>query len=151
MSGPTETDEEAESEGVERALLRQNLGVLLAALRANHIRRVEVHYETARGRCLRCSITTVPVNALPSLKATHVTLHRQAADAGQPERLTFTETVSLQDALQRFCLYWLSAAFPHWRTEDAGKGILRIAVEDGHLTLEHEAIHVERYRTTLKE
>jgi hypothetical protein len=132
----------------DRKLLRQNLAELLSALRAQHLRRVEVRYTLARGRCRHCALTTMPSEARLTMS---VPFHRQAADAGQPERQHFTETVSLQEALQRFGLHWLSVVFGHWRTDHGGEGVMRIEVEAGQLTLEYDALLVENYRTTLRE
>ena len=111
------TDAEAgDTQG--EALLLQNLAVLLPALRALGIRRVEVTYAGARARCHRCEVTALPVNALARLRETPVVFRRRAADAGQPSVETFADTLPLSEAMQRFTLHWASLKFGYWQQAD---------------------------------
>jgi hypothetical protein len=133
-----------------QVLLRQNLAVLVPALRAVGVRRVEVTYAGARGRCSRSGITVLPVDAMPRLRETLVEFQRKAADGGQMPVGSFTDTLPLSEALLSFTLHWASLAFGYWQQLDGGQGVMRIVVDDGLLTLDHDEILVERHHATLQ-
>jgi hypothetical protein len=131
-------------------LLQQNLAELLRALRDLGVRQVEVAYAGSRGRYRQWTIALLPVETRARLRQTLVIHHRHAADAGQPAA-TFTESISLSEALLRFTQHWTSLKFGYWQRGDGGRGVMRILVDEGALTLDHDAHLVEAYHTTLHE
>lgn len=135
----------------EHQLQATNLTLLLSALRALRVARVEVIYAGARGRCNSCEVAVTPADALPELRDCRVVQYRLAADAGQRPIAHLSETVCLADALKHFALHWASLQHGHWQRSDGGKGVMRVEVSTGQLTLDHDAYLVEHYHARLNE
>lgn len=135
----------------ELRLQATNLTLLLSALRALRVARVDVTYAGARGRCHSCAVSVTPSDALAELHDCRVVQYRLAADAGQPSLAHLSDTVSLPDALQRFALHWASLQHGHWQRGDGGQGVMRMNVAAGELTLDHDAFTVEHFHARLRE
>lgn len=119
--------------GPEHRLQATNLTLLLSALRALRVARVEVTYAGVRGRCHSCDVSITPADALRELRQSRVVQYRLAADAGQRPIAHLSETVCLADALKHFALHWASLQHGHWQRGDGGKGVMRIDVSKGQL------------------
>lgn len=128
-----------------------NLTLLLSALRTLRVARIEVRYAGARGRCHSCEVSGIPTDTLTELRDCRVVQYRLAADAGQRPIAHLSETVRLHDALKHFALHWASLQHGHWQRGDGGKGMMRIDVAAGQLTLDHDAYTVEQFHARLRE
>lgn len=137
--------------GPEHRLQAINLTLLLSALRALRVARVEVTYAGARGRCHSCEVSVSPADALPELRDCRVVQYRLATDAGQQPIAHLSDSVRLPEALQRFALHWASLQHGYWQRGDGGKGLMRINVPAGELTLDHDAFVVEHFHARLRE
>lgn len=137
--------------GPEHRLQAINLTLLLSALRALRVARVEVTYVGARGRCHSCEMSVIPADALAELSDCRVVQYRLAADAGQRPIAHLSETVRLSDALKHFALHWASLQHGHWQRSDGGRGVMRVNVSPGQLTLDHDAFNVEHLHARLSE
>lgn len=135
----------------ERRLHAINLTLLLSALRAFRVARVEVTYAGARGRCHSCEVSVTPADALPEMGDCSVVQYRLAADAGQHPIAYLSETVRLPEALKHFALHWASLQHGHWQRGDGGRGVMRVVVSAGQLTLDHDAYMVEHFHSKLRE
>jgi hypothetical protein len=80
-----------------------------------------------------------------------VVQYRLAADAGQRPIAHLSESVRLPDALKHFALHWASLQHGHWQRGDGGRGVMRVMVASGQLTLDHDAFVVEHLHARLSE
>lgn len=137
--------------GPEQRLQAINLTLLLSALRALRVARAEVKYAGARGRCHLCEVSVTPTDALPEMHDCRVVQYRLAADAGQRPIAHLSESVRLPDALKHFALHWASLQHGHWQRVDGGRGVMRVMVASGQLTLDHDSFVVEHLHARLSE